>query len=131
MFDHIGIVTRDRSLSLRFYQAALPPLGYVETQSQDGLSVFAGPRGGFLAIGSVRPAYWQAQHVAGGGPLHLCLVAPNKEAVDAFHHAALAEGGRDIGAPGYRGDGHAYYAAFVIDPDGNNIEAAFRVPAGR
>ena len=46
-------------------------------------------------------------------------------------HITLAEGGRDNGAPGYRGEGHAYYAAFVIDPDGNNIEAAFRVPAGR
>jgi len=129
MFDHIVLVARDRSRSLRFYQAALPPLGYVETESRDGASVFGGRQGGSLWIVGQRPAYWGAHHVAGGGPLHLCLVAPNKEAVDDFHHAALAEGGTDHGAPGYRGDGKGAYAAFVLDPDGNNIEAVFRAPA--
>lgn len=129
MFDHIGIVTRDRSLSLRFYQACLPPLGYVQTESQEGgAAVFGGKNGTFLWIGSQRPAFWTDAHAAGNAPLHLCLAAPNKEAVDAFHHAAVGEGGADNGAPGYRGEGRGYYSAFVLDPDGNNIEAAFRTP---
>lgn len=129
MFDHIGIVTRDRSQSLRFYQACLPPLGYVQIQSQDGgAAVFGGKNGTSLVIGSQRPAFWTEVHAAGAAPLHLCLAAPNKEAVDAFHHAAVREGGADNGVPGYRGEGRAYYSAFVLDPDGNNIEAAFRAP---
>ena len=109
--------------------ACLPPLGYVETESQEGASVFGGQAGRpFLWIGTRKPAFWKDGHVAGASPIHLCLSAPNKEAVDAFHHAALGEGGTDNGPPGYRGEGRNYYAAFVLDPDGNNIEAAWRVP---
>jgi catechol 2,3-dioxygenase-like lactoylglutathione lyase family enzyme len=130
MFDHISIVTRDRSLSLRFYQASLPPLGYVQTESQDGAAVFRGRNGSFLWIGSQRPAFWNDGHAPGAAPLHLCLIAPNRDAVDAFHHAAVGEGGKDNGLPGYRGEGRTYYSAFVLDPDGNNIEAAFRSASG-
>ncbi len=128
MFDHIRIVTRDRSRSLRFYQACLPPLGYVQTESQHGDAVFGGKNNTYLAIGSQRPAFWQDQHAAGMAPLHLSLMAPNKEAVNAFHHAAVSEGGSDNGAPGHRGEGTGGYSAFVLDPDGNNIEAVFREP---
>ena len=128
MFDHVHSVTRGRSGSLRFYQACLPPLGYVQIASQDGVAVFGGKDTARFVIGTPRPAYWQNQHAAGMAPVHLCLSAPNEDAVNAFHHAAVGEGGIDNGAPGHRVEGSGDYSAFVLDPDGNNIGAVFHDP---
>lgn len=114
MFDHVGLRVRDLAASRRLYSAALTPIGYV-VGPQDGGMVGIGPAGA--------PALWLAADDNGGGA-HVALRSPNRDAVVAFHKAALAAGARDNGAPGLRPDyGPSYYAAFIIDLDGNNIEA--------
>lgn len=116
MFDHVSLVVTDFARSLAFYRAALAPLG-LEAQHVDERAKSAG----FGPPGSV--GLWLAEGVA-GGPVHLALQSSHRAAVRAFHEAALLAGGKDNGAPGPRPDyGEAYYAAFVRDPDGNNVEA--------
>ena len=117
MVDHIGLKTRDLAASVRFYQAALAPLELV-LASQDASGAGLGPPGA--------PALWLSPHARGHGGLgvHLAFTARNRGAVDRFHAAGLAAGGTDNGAPGLRADyGPTYYAAFLLDPDGNNVEA--------
>ncbi len=83
---------------------------------------------GFGANG--KPAFWIGTGETTRGSLHVALVAGSRAAVDAFHHAALATGARDNGAPGLRPQYHPnYYGAFVIDPDGHNLEAVCHAPA--
>ncbi len=80
--------------------------------------------------GDTRPWFWIAEDDVTRGKLHVALKAQTRAAVDAFHQAAIAAGGRDNGAPGLRAHYHpTYYGAFVIDPDGNNIEAVCHAPA--
>ena len=75
-------------------------------------------------IGSGPPSFWQAQHKAGTAPVHFAFVAHDRAQVDAFYKEAMAAGGKDNGKPGLRAEYHPnYYGAFVIDPDGNNVEA--------
>jgi len=113
MFDHIGIRVKDLAASVRFYTAALAPLGLGLCSSDESGAGF-GPRG--------EPALWLYR--GDGGGTHLAFRAGDRAAVDRFHGAALAAGARDHGQPGVRGDyGPSYYAAFVLDPDGNNVEA--------
>jgi catechol 2,3-dioxygenase-like lactoylglutathione lyase family enzyme len=116
MFDHVGITVRDFGQSVRFYQAALEPLGY-RLESHDEKAASAG----FGKPGA--PQLW----LNGGAKpssVHFALVAADRRAVDHFHAAALKAGARDNGPPGLRPDyGATYYAAFVHDPDGNNVEA--------
>lgn len=116
MFDHIGVSVGSLAAAVRFYQAALAPLGYVLC-SQDESSAGFGPKG--------EPALWiyPSKDPAGRGA-HVAFRATRREAVDAFHSAGLDAGGRDNGKPGLRADyGPKYYAAFLHDPDGNNVEA--------
>ena len=116
MFDHLSLKARNFGKSLGFYRSVLASLGY-EPQGLDeaGKSVGFGPPGA--------PALWLAEGTPTAS-LHLALVAKDRAAVDAFYEAALRAGGKDNGRPGIRGDYAAdYYAAFVLDPDGNNIEA--------
>jgi catechol 2,3-dioxygenase-like lactoylglutathione lyase family enzyme len=115
MFDHIGLSVSEFSRSLKFYSAALEPLGF-HVESQSGESAGLGKKGA--------PQLWLGKGKA--APIHMALTAPNRKAVDAFHRAALHAGGKDNGAPGERPDyAPGYYAAFVLDPDGNNVEAVF------
>ncbi|MBW4093728.1 MAG: VOC family protein [Proteobacteria bacterium] len=116
MFDHIGLRVTDLPASARFYEAALAPLGYAVC-SRDDTSVGIGPPDA--------PALWLHHAPPGGGSgAHVALHAPDRAAVSRFHAAGLAAGGRDNGAPGLRADyAPTYYAAFLTDPDGNNIEA--------
>ena len=123
--DHIIIRVADLSRSLKFYRAALKPLGAEVTDVPGppeswGPAVVLGPEDAEdLALVEGEPA----------SPLHIAFVAPDPEAVDAFHAAALANGGRDNGPPGLRERYNPdYYAAFVIDPDGHNVEALFQGP---
>ena len=118
MFDHIGLKVKDVAASVRFYRAALAPLGHV-VASQDAQGAGLGPKGA--------PALWLYATTGGAGAgSHLALQAPDRESVDRFHAAGLAAGGRDNGKPGLRADySPTYYAAFLIDPDGNNVEAVF------
>lgn len=116
MYDHIGFKTRDLAASVRFYQATLAPLGHV-LDSHDAGSAGLGPNGA--------PSLWlYAGGKSDGAGVHVAFRAGNHAAVDAFHAAGLAAGGRDNGAPALRPDySPNYYAAFLIDPDGNNVEA--------
>jgi catechol 2,3-dioxygenase-like lactoylglutathione lyase family enzyme len=116
MFDHIGLKVRDLEASVRFYRGALAPLGSELDSSGDGYAGF-GPKG--------QPALWLYSHQGSAvTATHVALRALNRAAVDRFHAQGLAAGGRDNGAPGLRSDyGPRYYAAFLLDPDGHNVEA--------
>jgi len=116
MFDHVGLKVADLARSVRFYQAALGGLGHELGSQGDGYAGL-GPAGA--------PALWLYAHsgVVGAGT-HVAFVAPNRAAVTRFHAQGLAAGGRDNGAPGLRSEYSAnYYAAFLLDPDGHNVEA--------
>jgi catechol 2,3-dioxygenase-like lactoylglutathione lyase family enzyme len=121
MIDHVSIGARNIAASKRFYDAALQPLGY-RCLSDSPES---------LGYGAKAPAFWLSATASAVAPdtrsgLHFCFSAPSREAVDGFHAAGLASGGRDNGRPGLRSDyGTGYYAAYLIDPDGYRIEAYF------
>lgn len=121
--DHIGFAVRDFATSRAFYLAALTPLGYAATKEGEG----------WILIGSAdgHELWFGASDVAGAPPghIHFAFAAHDHDAVRAFHAAALAAGGQDNGGPGIRAQYHPnYYAAFVIDPDGHNVEAVCHVP---
>ena len=120
MYDHIGLKVKSLDASVRFYAAALAPLGYVLSSRDDSGAGF-GPKG--------EPALWLYRAAAAGPGTHLALEAVDRAAVDRFFAAGLEAGGRDNGRPGLRADyGPTYYAAFLLDPDGNNVEAVFHLP---
>lgn len=117
MLHHIQISVRDFAKTLRFYRAALEPLGFVPQHVDDKAQ-----SAGFGPPGAV--ALWIGVGTRSNGPVHIAFDAKSPAAIAAFHAAALAHGGTDNGAPGPRPDYSAtYHAAFVIDPDGNNLEA--------
>jgi len=116
MYDHIGLRVKDLDASVRFYSAALAPLGHVLCSRDDSYAGL-GPKNA--------PALWlHASNDPAGRGAHIAFTAGNHAAVDRFHREGLKAGGRDNGNPGPRPDyGQTYYAAFLIDPDGNNVEA--------
>jgi catechol 2,3-dioxygenase-like lactoylglutathione lyase family enzyme len=121
MIDHTGVTVSDPVKSRRFYEGALAPLGYAQL-----MEVPIEHTGGRIVVGygvAPKPDFW----IASGTPtdrIHIAFRADNREQVDAFYKAALEAGGRDNGPPGPRPHYHAgYYGAFVLDPDGHNIEA--------
>jgi len=121
MLDHIGLRTARFDTLARFYEAALAPLGYTKLFGWDGGAGFGKDGTAALWLG--------ASDITPTG-IHVALSAADRAAVDAFHQAALAAGATDNGAPGLRPHYHAnYYAAFVIDPDGNNLEAVCHASA--
>jgi catechol 2,3-dioxygenase-like lactoylglutathione lyase family enzyme len=115
MYDHIGLKVGSLDASVRFYTAVLAPLGYVLSSHDDSGAGF-GPKDA--------PALWLYPHKSPTGPgVHIAFRAPDHDAVKKFHDAGLKAGGRDNGAAGPRADySPTYFAAFLIDPDGNNIE---------
>ena len=115
MYDHIGLRVRDMAASVRFYEAALAPLGFALCSRDEQYAGF-GPAGA--------PAFWLVATTGGGSAVHVAFTAGSRAAVDRFHRAGVESGGRDHGAPGLRLDyGPTYYASFLLDPDGNNVEA--------
>jgi catechol 2,3-dioxygenase-like lactoylglutathione lyase family enzyme len=119
MLDHISIGVRDIKRARAFYDAALKPLGYACLSAGDTSLGYGADAAALwlLAVKTPVPADTDSG-------LHVCLSAPNRRSVDAFHAAALKSGGRDNGKPGLRADyGPNYYAAFVVDPDGYRLEA--------
>ncbi|KRF00609.1 glyoxalase [Frateuria sp. Soil773] len=120
MFDHLTLPVRDLARSRDFYMQALAPLGIGPAMEFPGV----------LALGREgRPQLWLAGSASVSAPAHLAFAAASRAQVDAFHAAALRAGGSDNGAPGLRPHYHPdYYAAFVHDPDGHNIEAVCHHP---
>jgi catechol 2,3-dioxygenase-like lactoylglutathione lyase family enzyme len=120
VIDHLTIGVIDLDRSRRFYGAALAPLGFDEMGSWSAAEreITFGVKGADdFAISTKYPA---------GGYAHIAFSADSRSAVDAFHAAALAAGGEDNGPPGERPEySPGYYAAYVLDPDGNNVEAVF------
>lgn len=125
MIDHLGVSVTDYEKSRRFYEQALAPLGY--TLIWEVPKEHTGGVGGFGV--APKPDFW----IDGAGrpspKLHVAFRAESRRKVDAFYKAAMAAGGRDNGAPGVRPHYHPnYYGAFVLDPDGHNIEAVCHEP---
>ena len=117
LFDHVHLRVADLQASKRFYAGALVPLGLSLTREGEG---------SFLV---------DELYVSDDGPvtsgLHIAFQAPDRESVERFHEAAIAAGGRDNGAPGERPYHPGYYAAYVLDPDGTNVEAVYHGPVDR
>jgi catechol 2,3-dioxygenase-like lactoylglutathione lyase family enzyme len=121
MFDHIGIGVTDYEASKAFFLKALKPIGVgVVMEGQFGLGLGKAPK----------PSFWLHQEGGKKSPIHLAFTAESRKQVDEFHREALAAGGKDNGAPGLRPHYHAtYYGAFVIGPDGHNVEVVCHKPA--
>lgn len=127
MIDHTGVGVSDFAASKKFYSAALAPLGYAL------LAEFPAAVTGSVDVAGYgeppKPDFWIAAGAPNTPPLHVAFRAERRELVDAFYRAALAAGGRDNGPPGLRPHYHPdYYGAFVLDPDGHNIEAVCHTP---
>jgi len=123
MIDHITIGVRNFARATAFYDAVLAAVGVqrLTTFTEDGIDV--------AGYGDDQPWFWLAAERPTTGLLHVAFLAQNRSQVDAFHAAAIRAGGKDNGAPGPRPHYHPdYYAAFVIDPDGHNIEAVCHSP---
>ena len=116
MLDHVGFGVTDYARSKAFYEKALAPLG---------ITLVLEPMGAAAGFGRERkPFFWIEAERAAVTAVHVAFAAEDRATVDAFHAAAVAAGGTDNGAPGVRAIYHPdYYGAYVLDPDGNNIEA--------
>ena len=137
MLDHLGIDVGDIARSTDFYLRALAPLGYGIVMEVGAAETGRGAAVGFGVPGgkpedfqSGKPSFWIGEGERVGAHVHVAFLAKSRAGVDAFYRAALAAGAMDNGPPGLRPHYHAnYYGAFVLDPDGNNIEAVCHAPA--
>ena len=126
MLDHLGFVVTDFVASRSFYLAALGALGLEVVGEGESWAMFGADGRPELWIGAAEPA---AAPAGGSGPVHLAFQVGQRWLVDEFHAAGLRTGGRDNGGPGLRPQYHAdYYAAFLFDPDGHNVEAVCHLP---
>jgi len=122
MLDHVGFPVADFARSKAFYLRALAPLGYELAMEVSPEQTGGGSHAGFGPKG--RPQLWIGTGRGIEGQVHIALVAKDRAAVRAFYAAALEAGGSDNGSPGLRPHYHSnYYGAFILDPDGHNIEA--------
>ncbi len=121
MLDHVGLEVSDYEASKAFYSEALAPLGISQLMEIEGMGAGFGD--------DRKPYFWVYARGPVGTGTHVAFAVPSRDLVDAFHEAALAAGGRDNGGPGPRPYHEHYYGAFVLDPDGNNVEAVCHRPA--
>jgi catechol 2,3-dioxygenase-like lactoylglutathione lyase family enzyme len=127
VLDHIGFAVTDLDRSRAFYEAALAPLGIAVIMEVTPQQTGDGAHVGFGVAG--KPFFWIGTGQALGGQLHVAFAAADRATVDAFHRAAVTAGGVDNGTPGIRAHYHPdYYGAFVLDPDGHNVEAVCHRP---
>jgi catechol 2,3-dioxygenase-like lactoylglutathione lyase family enzyme len=131
MLDHVGVAVADLGKSKSFYNAALRPLAIALLAEVTAEQTGGAAHAGYGEAG--KPFFWIDSGAIGrsaNATVHVAFTARSRAAVDAFYRAALAAGGRDNGPPGLRPHYHPnYYGAFVLDPDGNNIEAVCHQPA--
>jgi len=121
MLDHTGVSVSDVARAKAFYRAALAPLGYAMLMEFEQFAGFGVPP---------KPDFWIGRGAPNEPRVHVAFRADSRAIVDAFYKAAIAAGGRDNGPPGLRPHYHDnYYGAFVLDPDGHNIEAVCHLPA--
>lgn len=122
MIDHTGLIVSDLENSKAFYEKALAPIGYALIME---LSASVTGHADFAGFGvPPKPDFWISSGTPNQPPIHIAFRVPSRAKVDAFYKAAIAAGGTDNGAPGLRPHYHPnYYGAFVLDPDGHNIEA--------
>ena len=121
MIDHTGVAVSDVAKSKAFYKAALAPLGYAVIMEFDAAAGFGVPP---------KPDFWMGKAFGGVSHVHVAFHAETRAQVVAFYKAAIAAGCKENGPPGLRPHYHAtYYGAFVLDPDGHNIEAVCHAPA--
>ena len=134
MFTHVGIVFRDLKSSGEFYRKVLEPIGiriFEDHTQPDGTGwLVFGSEGSsnFFVVAAGRPSFWSASSAPATSPVHIAFQAPSRDAVDRFHSVGLECGAINNGSPGVRRGGS--YAAFLIDLDGNNIEAGYRTDEG-
>ena len=131
MLDHTGIVVIDLKAARRFYDAIAAALGLATADNGPEAFLFgksADEPIPYLWIGTLIPSYWIEGSRPGINQMHVAFRADSKAMVQAFYDAALKAGGKDNGPPGPREGAMGYYGAFVLDPDGNNIEACYREP---
>jgi catechol 2,3-dioxygenase-like lactoylglutathione lyase family enzyme len=128
MIDHTGLQMSKPAVSREFYTRALAPLGYTLL-----MEIPKEHTGGSVVLGfgvAPKPDFWLAEGAPNQPRIHIAFRADNRKQVDEFYRAAIAAGGKDNGAPGPRPHYHEnYYGAFVLDPDGHNIEAVCHTPA--
>lgn len=128
MIDHIGITTIDYARSRAFYQQALAAIGYELLMEVTAAQTGSTDHAGFGA--PPKPDFWIGSSTTPPTRVHVAFRVESRDKVDAFYAAALAAGGTDNGAPGIRAHYHPnYYGAFVLDPDGHNVEAVCHTPA--
>jgi catechol 2,3-dioxygenase-like lactoylglutathione lyase family enzyme len=128
MIDHIGVAVADMARAKAFYAHALKPLGVGLLMEVSAEETGDQAHAGFGA--DDKAFFWIGTGAKPKGGTHVAFTARTRAEVDAFYRAAMAAGGRDNGAPGPRPHYHAhYYGAFVLDPDGNNVEAVCHKPA--
>lgn len=128
MIDHTGVTVSDFTASKAFYEQALAPIGYAKLMELPASVTGHTDVAGFGE--PPKPDFWISRGNPNQPPIHVAFRVASRALVDAFHAAALAAGGRDNGAPGLRPHYHPhYYGAFVLDPDGHNIEAVCHEPA--
>ena len=127
MIDHTGLQVSDPAVSRNFYEKALAPLGY-----RVMMEIPKEFTGGKVVLGfgvPPKPDFWMQEGSPSTPRIHIAFSAASRAQVDAFYRAALAAGGKDNGPPGPRPQYHEhYYGAFVLDPDGYNIEAVIHTP---
>ena len=120
VIDHAGVAVNDFGASKAFYASALAPIGYALLLEVNDAAGFGVPP---------KPDFWIGASTSNVSPIHVAFRVASRSLVDAFYRAAIAAGGRDNGAPGLRPHYHPnYYGAFVLDPDGHNIEAVCHEP---
>jgi len=120
VLDHVGVNVGDLDAARGFYVGALEPLGIKPVMEFEGIAAGFGD--------SDKPYFWIVKRDPVTPSAHVAFACPDRATVDAFHAAALTAGGRDNGEPGPREYHPNYYGAFVLDPDGNNVEAVCHFP---
>ena len=129
ILDHMTLIVSDFPRSKAFYEKALGPLGITKQMEFGPACGFGRDRKPEFWVGSGPTSFQKPEHLRIITPMHVAFAAKSRAEVDAFYVAAIAAGAKDFGPPGVRADYHpTYYGAFVLDPDGHNVEAVYHGP---